>query len=359
LVGFSQLAQFGSYGIIFIAGAAILRSNMEHKPPLTDFVVTDFLYVLMSLMMAAMSMGQSSALGPDVAKAKVAAGKIFEAIDAVPTIDSQSDEGEVLKDVKGELVFTDVSFKYPTRPEVNVFENLTLKIKPGKVIAFVGASGCGKSTIVQLIERFYDPDSGYVTLDGHEIKKNLNLKWYRSLMSLVGQEPVLFSGTIADNIKFGKLDATDEEMYEAAKDANAYNFIMEFPNGFSTQVGEKGSKMSGGQKQRIAIARAMIRKPRILLLDEATSALDTKSEEVVQEALEKVMKGRTTIMIAHRLSTVINADKIVVFKSGKVVETGTHQKLMEKKENITNLQKKQVKEDPQPDQVEVNSKKKD
>ena len=193
----------------------------------------------------------------------------------------------------------------------------------------VGSSGSGKSTAIQLVERFYDPDSGMVTLDGVDLRE-LNVKWLRQQIGLVGQEPVLFSGTIAENIAYGKPGATREDVENSARMANAFDFIQEFPDKFDTDVGEKGGKLSGGQKQRIAIARAMIKNPAVLLLDEATSALDTTSERVVQEALDELLTKfkRTTIVIAHRLSTIRNADKIAVVDKGRIVEEGTHDELM-------------------------------
>jgi len=205
----------------------------------------------------------------------------------------------------------------------------SIDIKAGNTIAFVGSSGSGKSTAISLVERFYDPIKGCVKLDQHELP-NLNVKWLRDHVSLVGQEPKLFSGTIADNIRYGKPDATMDEIHEAAKSANAYDFISKFPDGFETDVGNQGIQISGGQKQRIAICRAIIRDPKILLLDEATSALDSESERIVQESLEKLLekKKRTTIIVAHRLSTIRNADLICVINKGKIAEKGTHDELM-------------------------------
>jgi len=196
-------------------------------------------------------------------------------------------------------------------------------------VALVGHSGCGKSTLIQLIERFYDVEKGSISIDGHEIQE-LNVRSLRNCIGLVGQEPVLFNGTIAENIAYGKPGATQEEIEEAAKESNAHNFITKFPEGYKTDVGEKGSKLSGGQKQRIAIARALIKKPSLLLFDEATSALDNKSERVVQKALEKVSKGITTIVIAHRLSTIRDCDNIFVLEKGVVAQSGTHEELMKK-----------------------------
>ena len=205
----------------------------------------------------------------------------------------------------------------------------SLEIAAGTTVALVGSSGSGKSTAIQLVERFYDPDSGVVTLDGVDLRQ-LNVRWLRQQIGLVGQEPVLFSGTIAENIAYGKPGSTREDVEAAAKMANAFDFIQEFPSKFETDVGEKGGQLSGGQKQRIAIARAMIKNPAVLLLDEATSALDSESERIVQGALDDLLAKykRTTIVIAHRLSTIRNADKIAVVDKGKIVEEGTHDELM-------------------------------
>jgi ATP-binding cassette subfamily B (MDR/TAP) protein 1 len=208
-------------------------------------------------------------------------------------------------------------------------QGYSLVVEAGQTVALCGASGSGKSTAIQLVERFYDPDQGSVTLDGVDLRK-LNVRWLRQQIGLVSQEPVLFSGTIAENIAYGKPGATRADVEAAAKMANAHDFIMEFPSGYDTDVGEKGGQLSGGQKQRVAIARAMVKNPAVLLLDEATSALDTKSERVVQAALDDLLTKhkRTTIVIAHRLSTIRDADKICVVDEGRVVEEGTHDELM-------------------------------
>uniref|UniRef100_A0A9J7YZT0 ATP-binding cassette, sub-family B (MDR/TAP), member 11a n=1 Tax=Cyprinus carpio carpio TaxID=630221 RepID=A0A9J7YZT0_CYPCA len=247
-----------------------------------------------------------------------------------PEIDCFSEEGHVLDKVKGDIEFHSVHFNYPSRPEVKILDDLNVVVKAGETTAFVGPSGSGKSTTIQLIQRFYDPKEGMVTVDGHDIR-SLNIQWLRSLIGIVEQEPVLFATTIAENIRYGRAGVTMEEVIEAAKQANAYNFIMDLPQKFDTLVGEGGGQMSGGQKQRIAIARALVRNPRILLLDMATSALDNESEAVVQEALDKARQGRTTISIAHRLSTVHNADVIVGFEHGRTVERGTHRQLLDRK----------------------------
>ncbi|KAF3594022.1 hypothetical protein DY000_02025729 [Brassica cretica] len=254
--------------------------------------------------------------------------RIMEVINRVPKIDSNNPEGQKLEKVRGEVEFKHVKFVYPSRPETSIFEDFCLRVPSGKTVALVGGSGSGKSTVISLLQRFYDPVAGEILIDGVSIDK-LRVKWLRSQMGLVSQEPALFATSIKENILFGKEDATMDDVVEAAKASNAHTFISQLPNGYETQVGERGVQMSGGQKQRIAIARAIIKSPTILLLDEATSALDSESERVVQEALENASIGRTTILIAHRLSTIRNADVISVVRNGHVVETGSHDKLME------------------------------
>ncbi|KAF5728373.1 Multidrug/pheromone exporter MDR family ABC transporter family [Tripterygium wilfordii] len=263
-----------------------------------------------------------------ITEAMVAATKIFEMIDRVPAIDSDDKKGKALSYVRGEIEFKDIYFIYPSRPDTPILQGLNLRIPAGKTVGLVGGSGSGKSTTIALLQRFYDPVEGEILLDGHKIRK-LQLKWLRSHMGLVSQEPVLFATTIKENIMFGKEGATMDEVEAAAKAANAHEFITKLPEGYDTNVGQFGFQMSGGQKQRIAIARSLIRDPKILLLDEATSALDAQSERMVQEAIDKASRGRTTITIAHRLSTIRAAHLIVVFKAGRVIESGSHNELME------------------------------
>nr|ADZ48235.1 multidrug/pheromone exporter protein [Hevea brasiliensis] len=263
-----------------------------------------------------------------LSEACTAGERIMEVIRRIPRIDLENLEGEILENVGGEVEFKHVEFAYPSRPESIIFKDFTLKIPAGRTVALVGGSGSGKSTVIALLQRFYDPLDGEILLDGVAIDK-LQLKWLRSQMGLVSQEPALFATSIKENILFGKEDATMEEVVEAAKASNAHNFICQLPQGYDTQVGERGVQMSGGQKQRIAIARAIIKAPRILLLDEATSALDSESERIVQQALDKAAIGRTTIIIAHRLSTIRNVDVITVVQNGQVMETGSHDELME------------------------------
>ncbi|CAN0857563.1 ABC transporter B family member 15 [Linum grandiflorum] len=254
--------------------------------------------------------------------------RIQQVIKRVPKIDVENQDGEILENVRGEVEFRNVRFAYPSRPESIILGGFDLKVPSGNTVALVGGSGSGKSTVIALLQRFYDPLGGEILVDGVAIDK-LQLKWVRSQMGLVSQEPALFATSIKENILFGKEDASMEQIMEAAKAANAHNFISQLPQGYDTQVGERGVQMSGGQKQRIAIARAVIKAPRILLLDEATSALDSESERVVQAALDKAAVGRTTIIIAHRLSTVRDADVIAVVHNGQVTELGSHNDLIQ------------------------------
>ena len=250
--------------------------------------------------------------------------RVNEILDTKPLVNSPENPVK-LTSLKGHVCFSEVIFGY--EDGTPVLNNISFDIHPGKTVALIGPSGAGKSTTVQLLLRFFDPQSGKIQIDGNDLK-SLDLESYLSQVALVPQETLLFGGTIRENILYGKLDATDTEIIEASKSANAHEFIVEFSNGYDTLVGEKGTKLSGGERQRIAIARALLKNPKVLVLDEATSALDNQSEMLIQDALEKLMAGRTTFIIAHRLSTVHNADKIIVLDKGKIVESGTHKELM-------------------------------
>ncbi|GFP90775.1 ABC transporter b family member 1 [Phtheirospermum japonicum] len=287
---------------------------------------------MFAVMIGGLALGQSAPSMAAFAKARVAAAKIFRIIDHKPRVDRNSESGLELESVTGHLELRCVDFSYPSRPGNKVLSNFSLVVPSGKTIALVGSSGSGKSTVVSLIERFYDPSSGQVVLDGHDIK-TLKLKWLRQQIGLVSQEPALFGTTIKENILLGRADASLIEIEEASRVANAHSFIVKLPDGYDTQVGERGLQLSGGQKQRIAIGRAMLKNPGILLLDEATSALDSESEKLVQEALDRFMIGRTTLVIAHRLSTIRKADLVAVLQQGSVFEIGTHDELMAKGEN--------------------------
>ncbi|CAG5865570.1 unnamed protein product [Menidia menidia] len=313
---------FLCYALAFWYGSKLVIDTKELSPG-------SLIQVFFGVLMAAMNLGQASPCLEAFASGRAAAKAIFETIDREPEIDCLSDGGYKLDKVKGDIEFHNVTFYYPSRPEVKILDHLSVQLKAGETTAFVGPSGSGKSTAIQLIQRFYDPKEGMVCLDGHDIR-TLNIQWLRSLIGIVEQEPVLFATTIADNIRYGQPGVTMDDIIKAAKEANAYSFIMDLPQKFDTMVGEGGGQMSGGQKQRIAIARALIRNPRILLLDMATSALDNESEAVVQKALDNVRAGRTTISIAHRLSTIRNADVIVGFEHGQAVERGKHNELLER-----------------------------
>uniref|UniRef100_A0A7N8WJQ4 Bile salt export pump n=1 Tax=Mastacembelus armatus TaxID=205130 RepID=A0A7N8WJQ4_9TELE len=321
--GYMWLIIFLCYSLAFWYGSTLVVDTEE-------YTAGTLLQVFFGVLIAAMNLGQASPCLEAFAAGRGAATIIFETIDREPEIDCFSGAGYKLDKVKGDIEFHNVTFYYPSRPEVKILDQLSVTVKSGETTAFVGPSGAGKSTAIQLIQRFYDPKEGMVTLDGHDIR-GLNIQWLRSLIGIVEQEPVLFATTIAENIRYGRQGVSMEDIITAAKEANAYNFIMELPQKFDTLVGEGGGQMSGGQKQRIAIARALVRNPRILLLDMATSALDNESEAVVQEALDKVRMGRTTISIAHRLSTIKNADVIVGFEHGRAVERGKHNELLERK----------------------------
>jgi ATP-binding cassette subfamily B (MDR/TAP) protein 1 len=287
----------------------------------------DMLKAFFSILLAAFGMAQAQMAFPDLGKGAAAVQRVFAIIDRTPPIDSSDPSGDKPDPITGQLELRAVSFAYPSRPDSIVFKSFSLTIAPGTSLALVGQSGSGKSSVVGLIERFYDPVAGAVLLDGRDIK-SLNLKWLRAHIGLVNQEPVLFSASVLDNIKYGNERATLEEVRAAARVANALDFVDKLPERFDTRVGEGGIQLSGGQKQRVAIARAVLKDPRILLLDEATSALDAESERLVQAALDAIMVGRTTLVVAHRLSTIRNADRIAVVHQGRIVEMGAHDELM-------------------------------
>uniref|UniRef100_A0A9J7Z067 ABC-type xenobiotic transporter n=1 Tax=Cyprinus carpio carpio TaxID=630221 RepID=A0A9J7Z067_CYPCA len=334
-MGLTQFIIFGTYALAFWYGTKLSVDEPE------NYSIGRVIIVFFSVMIGSFSLGQGAPNLESIAKARGAAYEVYKTIDMPRPIDSSSNEGHKPDHVIGDIEFKNIHFSYPSRKDVKILQGMSLKIPHGKTIALVGASGCGKSTTIQLLQRFYDPDSGEVTLDGHDIR-SLNVRWLRENMGIVSQEPVLFGTTIAENIRYGREDATDEDIERAIKEANAYDFISKLPDKLNTMVGERGAQLSGGQKQRIAIARALVKNPKILLLDEATSALDTQSESIVQAALDKARAGRTTIVIAHRLSTIRSADIIAGFSEGKVVEQGSHGELMAKKGVYYSLVMQQV-----------------
>ncbi|XP_048060775.1 ATP-binding cassette sub-family B member 10, mitochondrial [Megalobrama amblycephala] len=346
----------GFYGVTGLSGNVIILSVLYKGGLLMAseaMTVGQLSSFLMYSFWVGISIAGFSSFYSELMKGLGAGTRLWELMDRKPEF--PLNEGLVLKpeQLKGELEFRNVCFAYPTRKDSPIFQDLSLSVPAGSVMAVVGSSGSGKSTLVSLLLRLYDPDSGVVTVDGHDIR-DLNPYWLRSHIGTVSQEPVLFSCSIAENIAYGATDSsqvTVEEIYRAAKIANAHDFIQEFPKGYDTVVGEKGVLLSGGQKQRVAIARAMLKNPKILLLDEATSALDAENEFLVQEALERLMHGRTVLIIAHRLSTIQSADAVAVMDQHRVMEIGSHaqlladdqglfRKLMEKQAFLQSEQKK-------------------
>ncbi|CAG5130256.1 unnamed protein product, partial [Candidula unifasciata] len=319
--GISNCIIFFAYAVAFYYGSTLVQEG--------EMEFYEVFRVFSAIIFGGMVVGRQSSFGVDYTKAKLAAARIIALINRKPKIDVREESGQTLADFKGSINVTNVTFRYPTRPNTTVLDGMNLVINPGETVALVGSSGCGKSTTTQLVERFYDAHSGALLADGQDIRQ-LNLKWYRRQLGIVSQEPTLFDCSIAENIAYGDTSrvVSMPEIIQAAKDANIHTFVSNLPQGYDTNVGDKGAQLSGGQKQRIAIARALVRNPKVLLLDEATSALDSESEKIVQEALDKASKNRTCITIAHRLSTIQNADKIAVVSKGKVIEIGTHSQLL-------------------------------
>jgi ATP-binding cassette subfamily B protein len=316
-IGAMNLAAFGSISAVLWFGGRMVMADDLSVGELASFI----LYTLI----VAMSMTALANLWSDFARARGASERVFELLDREPVVDAGG--GDTIDRVAGLVEFSGVGFAYPVRPEVEVLSDVDLCLDPGRVVALVGPSGAGKSTIAALLLRLYDPVEGVIRLDGRDLK-SLDANWLRTQIGTVAQEPVLFSTAIGANIRYGRPDASDEEVEAAARAANAHDFISELPDGYETEVGERGVRLSGGQKQRVAIARALLKDPPILILDEATSSLDAESESLVQDALERLMARRTSLVIAHRLSTVRNADSVVVLEGGRVIETGTHDELM-------------------------------
>nr|WP_242589006.1 ABC transporter transmembrane domain-containing protein [Corallococcus macrosporus] len=316
-MGGASSAGYISAVVVFWYGGRLVVNGELSVGALTSFLIYT--------MLVAVSLGSLADLWADFMRASGAAERVFELMDRTPAIPAT--EGERPATVEGRVELRDVHFAYPTRPDVPVLQGIDLTLKAGEVVAVVGSSGAGKSTLAALLSRFYDPLQGQLLLDGRPLP-SLDPSWLRRHVGMVAQEPLLFSCSIADNIRYGRPDATDAEVEAAARAANAHDFIQRFPDGYRTEVGERGVQLSGGQKQRVAIARAVLKDPRILILDEATSALDAESEHLVKDALDRLMQGRTTLIIAHRLSTVANAQRVLVLEHGRVVQSGTHATLM-------------------------------
>uniref|UniRef100_A0A0N5C260 ABC-type xenobiotic transporter n=1 Tax=Strongyloides papillosus TaxID=174720 RepID=A0A0N5C260_STREA len=321
-LGFSHLIVFSSYCLAFWIGTDFIYHGKT-----TSNVVTT---VFFSVMMGSVALGQA---GPQFAVLGTALGcasSLFEIIDREPEIDCYSEEGLRPDKIYGSVEMEKITFNYPSRPDIPVLKGISFKAEAGQKIALVGSSGCGKSTTVQLLLRYYSQLGGSIKIDGYNIE-DLNIKYLRNIIGVVSQEPILFNCSIEDNIRYGNPDITEEQIMIACRNANAENFIKSLPKGLKTICGESGSQFSGGQRQRIAIARALVRDPKILLLDEATSALDSESEAIVQKALERASHNRTTIAIAHRLSTIRNSDLILVMKDGEICERGKHDELLDRK----------------------------
>ncbi|KAL8265299.1 hypothetical protein R6Q59_023429 [Mikania micrantha] len=326
-IGLAQGLTFICWALDFWYGGKLVDAG--------DISAGDVFKTFFILISTGKVIADAGSMTSDIAKGSTAVASVFSIFDRQSLISSNVPDGiegggAKLEKLKGEIQIKKVDFKYPCRPDNPILREFCLEVKSGTSIGLVGKSGCGKSTVIALIQRFYDVDRGTVKVDGVDIRM-LNIEWYRKHMALVSQEPVLYSGTIRDNIIFGKPDASENELVQASKAANAHNFISTLKDGYNTECGERGVQLSGGQKQRISIARAIIRNPTILLLDEATSALDVQSEHIVQEALDQIMVGRTTVVVAHRLNTIRNLDSIAFVSDGKVVEQGTYNQLKNKK----------------------------
>ncbi|KAI7849839.1 P-loop containing nucleoside triphosphate hydrolase protein [Circinella umbellata] len=307
--------------VLYYGGSLVVRNELTGG---------ELMSYMLSTQTAQQSLVSLGVLFGQTIKAAASATRVFEFIHLEPSVSISG--GNTLSNVWGDVQFQDIEFSYPSRPDHQVLNSFNLHVPQGTTVALCGSSGSGKSTIASLLERFYEPASGTVFLDGYDLSE-MDPSWLRQQIGFINQEPVLFATSILENIRYGKPDATMKQVQQAARQANAETFIESFPEGYETIVGERGAALSGGQKQRIAIARAILKDPKILILDEATSALDSESEKIVQDALEKVMKDRTVLVIAHRLSTIRAADMIVVMGRvpGNIIERGTHDELMAKR----------------------------
>ncbi len=311
----------GVVGVLWI-GAREVRNELMSVGMLVQFVIYS--------VMVAGAVAALSEIWSELQRAAGATERLVELLNIEDTVRDPANPVTPPTSWSGDITFSDVTFAYPTRTDEATLSNINLDIKSGETVALVGLSGAGKSTFIQLLQRFYDPDQGEILLDGIDIKA-MNRLEFRKSIALVPQDPVIFASTVMENIRFGNPLASDEEIYEAARSAAAHDFISELPEGYDTYVGERGVMLSGGQKQRVAIARAILRNAPVLLLDEATSALDAENERSVQEAFDRLLTGRTTIVVAHRLATVKKADRIIVLDKGRIVEQGKHEKLISEK----------------------------
>lgn len=308
----------GIVGVLWM-GARDVRDGMMTEGSLIQFVIYS--------VMVAGAVAALSEIWSELQRAAGATERLVELLHSTDTVQDPNQPAVLARPVQGEIAFEDVSFCYPARPEVTALHHVSLTVKPGETVAFVGPSGAGKTTIIQMILRFYDPDSGRITLDGADLS-DLTRDDFRASVALVPQDPVIFASSARENIRFGRPDASDAAVEAAASAAAAHDFISALPDGYDSYVGERGVMLSGGQKQRIAIARAILRDAPVLLLDEATSALDAESERAVQMAVDKLSAGRTTLIVAHRLATVKKADRIIVMEEGRIVATGPHDELV-------------------------------
>jgi ATP-binding cassette subfamily B protein len=311
----------GIVGVLWI-GARDVRNELMSVGMLVQFVIYSI--------MVAGAVAALSEIWSELQRAAGATERLVELLNIEDTVNDPVKAVSTPKSWLGEITFSDVTFAYPSRVDDATLSNFNLNIKPGETIALVGISGAGKSTFIQLLQRFYDPDQGKIFLDGIDIKTMKRLEFRKSI-ALVPQDPVIFATTVMENIRFGNPEANDEEIFQAARSAAAHHFISELPQGYDTYVGERGVMLSGGQKQRVAIARAILRNAPVLLLDEATSALDAENERSVQKAFDHLSKGRTTIVVAHRLATVKKADRIIVLDEGRIIAEGSHEKLISEK----------------------------
>ncbi|CBY43430.1 unnamed protein product, partial [Oikopleura dioica] len=336
-MGFADSSLFLAYASCFWLGAWLIDKEIE------DASEFDSIFkAMMGVVFGAMVLGQNTAFMANYAEAISAGRRLLSIIESTPSIDVANGGGGIEQLDNCEVKMQSINFVYPTRPKNQILKNFDLQLKSGETVALVGESGQGKSTMVQLILRFYDAE-GDILIDGVRLK-SLNISYLRSMIGLVSQEPVLFNGSIRENILYGTQDksVSQSEIEKVCRQANVLEFVLKMTDGLETNVGERGGKLSGGQKQRVAIARALIRNPKIMLFDEATSALDNESETIVKKALDEARRGKTCLVIAHRLSSISFADKIGVLKEGKIIEFGSHEELFAKRGAYYELMQSQV-----------------